>query len=118
MEEKELYIIAIDFDGTLVEDRFPDIGDANEDTINMAKKHQKDGAKLILWTCRCGKELDAAVDFCRNKGIVFDAINRNIPEHRAKYATDSRKVYADEYWDDRAANIYAGVIQDKFCVFI
>lgn len=95
-------VIAIDFDGCLCEDDYPEIGKPNEDVIEQAKRLQRDGACLILWTCRGGKELDAAVEACRNWGLEFDAVNKN-PQFRIDfYGTDCRKVGADEYWDDKA----------------
>ena len=48
------YAIAIDFDGILCQNAYPDIGDPNWDTIHQALKEQSNGAKLILWTCREG----------------------------------------------------------------
>lgn len=96
-------VIAIDFDGCLCEDDYPEIGKPNEDVLEQAKRLQRDGACLILWTCRGGKELDAAVEACRNWGLEFDAVNEN-PQFRIDLydGNDSRKVGADEYWDDRA----------------
>ena len=94
--------IAIDFDGTLCADEYPGIGEPNEAVIAAAKAEQKYGARLILWTCRTGGRLLEAVEWCRAQGLEFDAVNGNLPEHMAKFGGDTRKVYADEYWDDRA----------------
>lgn len=93
-------VIAIDFDGTLCENAWPEIGQEHEDIIEFAKYEQKNGAALILWTCRCGELLDAAVEWCRARGLEFDAVNANIPERVALYGSESRKVSADEYWED------------------
>ena len=60
------------------------------------------GAKLILWTCREGKELEEAVEACRAEGLLFDVVNDNLPEMKAEWGNNPRKVAADEYWDDRA----------------
>lgn len=95
-------IIAIDFDGTLCEDRWPEIGEPKREVILAAKWEQKHGAALILWTCRCGKLLDDAVRWCSRLGLHFDAVNANTPERLAMYGTESRKVSADEYWEDRS----------------
>ena len=94
-------IIAIDFDGTLCLDKWPEIGEPLEITIKVAKKEKEHGAALILWTCRCGDMLEAAVEWCRERGLEFDAINENLPERVAMYGTESRKISADEYWDDK-----------------
>lgn len=95
-------IIAIDFDGTLCEDAWTEIGAAHEGVIAFAKYERQNGAALILWTCRCGELLDAAVAWCRARGLEFDAVNENLPERVALYGTESRKVSADEYWEDKA----------------
>ena len=101
------YIIAIDFDGTLVEDKFPNIGSINTETWNKAIEAKENGVKLILWTCRNNEVLDNAVKFCTKNGLEFDAINTNLPEIQALYGGDTRKVFANEYWDDKGIK--------KFC---
>ena len=95
-------IIAVDFDGTLCENKYPEIGEPNADLIKQLLKQQENGDKFILWTCRTGKLLDEALIWCRELGIVFDAINENLPERIEQYGGDCRKVSADEYWDDKA----------------
>lgn len=100
-------IIAVDFDGTLCRGKWPEIGDANEDIIRALISAQKDGAKLILWTCREGADLRAAVMWCMKHGIEFDAINDNLEENKEYFGNNSRKVYATEYWDDKSAIVYA-----------
>ncbi len=98
-EQKMIY--AVDFDGTLCVDRYPEIGPPKLGMIWAVLRLKADGHKLILWTCRCGEQLEAAVKWCRKQGIVFDAVNVNLPEHIALSQNDSRKVYADYYIDDR-----------------
>jgi hypothetical protein len=95
------YIIAIDFDGMLVEDKYPRVGRGNGYVFKRALEAKSNGAKLILWTCRNGVLLDEAVRYCRYLGLEFDAINRNIDEVITMFDSDTRKVYADEYWDDK-----------------
>jgi hypothetical protein len=97
--------IAVDFDGTLCRYAYPGIGAPITETIECLKAEKAAGAKIILWTCRNGMLLDAAVAWCAEKGIVFDAVNGNLPENIAEYGKDTRKVSADEYWDDRAVKI-------------
>jgi hypothetical protein len=102
----KLRIIAVDFDGTLVYDKFPDIGAPRAEIWDKVKKEQLNGSKIILWTCRNGEALKAAVEFCINRGLHFDAINENLDEIKTLYGGDTRKVFADEYWDDKA--LYMG----------
>ena len=72
--------IAIDFDGTLCENNYPDIGEPNWNVIYEAIQEQKHGAGLILWTCREGKLLYDAMEACFDWGLQFDAINDSLPE--------------------------------------
>lgn len=74
-------IYAFDFDGTLCEDKFPDIGPAREHAMKQAKAIKADGNILILWTCRCGERLQEAIDFCKSHGLEFDYVNENVPEN-------------------------------------
>lgn len=107
-DEKELFppIIAVDFDGTLVENKFPEIGDINHHIWNVVKAYQGIGYKIVLWTCRTGGMLKDAVQFCKNHGLAFDAVNQNIPEVQAYYGEDTRKVFANMYLDDRSAALF------------
>lgn len=95
-------IIAVDFDGTLVTDCYPNIGIPKEEIVQGIKEHKEAGNKIILWTCRTGIALTEAIDFCKRKlGIEFDAVNDNLPEIQKEWGQNCRKVYADEYWDDK-----------------
>lgn len=101
-------IIAIDFDGCLVENRWPEIGEPKQDVIDAALREQKEGAALILWTCRTGRHLTEAVTFCHALGLDFDAINDNLPDLVKAYdGSNCRKVVATEYWDDHAVRMPA-----------
>jgi hypothetical protein len=93
-------IIAVDFDGTLVEHRYPEIGKEILFAFETLRELQKQKHLLILWTVRSGKELDEAVDYCKQRGIEFYAINKSYPEEVFTDST-SRKVNADLYIDDR-----------------
>ena len=95
-------IIAVDFDGCLCSDKYPDIGNPNWSVIHELQSRQHNGDKIILWTCRDGIELVNAIVACHEWGLDFDAINSNLPEQIIKYSSDPRKISADEYWDDRA----------------
>ncbi len=79
-------IIAVDFDGTLCENKWPEIGDPYPGVIAFCLGQRMTGSKLILWTCRQGKELQAAIDWCRQFHLTFDAVNENLPEHIAALA--------------------------------
>ena len=95
-------VIAIDFDGTLCENKYPEIGLPRWGVIFKALSEQENGAALILWTCRTGKELNDAVEACAKWGLTFDAVNKNLPSWVDTWNNDPRKVGATEYWDDRA----------------
>lgn len=98
-------IIAVDFDGTLCENKWPEIGRPNEELIHYLLDQKKKSAKLILWTCRVGKLLEAAVQWSSEQGLFFDAVNENLPETLKWQGGDSRKIFAHEYIDDRAKRI-------------
>ncbi|MEX0987749.1 MAG: hypothetical protein WD052_09755 [Bacteroidales bacterium] len=93
--------IAVDFDGTIVEHKYPAIGKPILFAFDTLKKLQEQRHQLILWTYRSGKELDEAVAFCLKNGIEFYAINKNYPEEVFDEKTVSRKIQADFYIDDR-----------------
>jgi len=97
-------IIAVDFDGTLCGNAWPDIGPPRKGVLEYVKCRKRCGAKVILWTNRVGDRLDAAVAWCREQGITFDAVNENLPEIVEKFGGDCRKVFADEYIDDKAVS--------------
>ena len=98
-------IIAVDFDGTLCENKWPKIGAANEPLIEYLIEQQKAGNKVVLWTCRTGDLLDRAVRWCSIHDLYFDAVNANIPEVYLKMNGDSRKIFAHEYIDDHAVTL-------------
>ena len=92
-------IVAVDFDGTLsLDSQYPDIGRFNTSLYEALMKLRSIGWSIVLWTCREGKELKEAVEWCKMNGLEFDAINEN-PSH---VPFKSRKVVADMYIDDRA----------------
>ena len=104
MESK---IIAIDFDGTIVEDKYPAIGKPMMFAFETMKKMQEDGHRLILWTYRQGEKLEEAVEFCRKNGIEFYAVNKNFVEE--DYTPNvPRKLKADIFIDDRNIGGFIG----------
>lgn len=94
-------IIAVDFDGTLCENKWPEIGKPNTELIAYLKERQEAGDKLILWTCRVGEALKNAIDWSAAQGLIFDTINENLPEVIDEFGCNTRKVFANEYIDDR-----------------
>ena len=100
-------IIAVDFDGTIVEDAFPKVGEPMIFAFDTLKRLQSEGHRLILWTYRSGKRLDEAVAFCKENDIEFYAVNKNFPEEEydEKY---SRKIHADLFIDDRNVGGFLG----------
>lgn len=93
--------IAVDFDGTIVEHKYPEIGKEVMFALKTLRALQEQGHLLILWTYRSGKELDDAVEYCRRNGIVFYAVNASYPEEEFDEDYDSRKIDADIFIDDR-----------------
>lgn len=105
--DKSTLRIAVDFDGTIVEHRYPDIGEIIPGAFEVLRELQEKGHKLILWTVRDGIDLQAAVDFCLDHGIMFYAVNESYPnEEFNKYI--SRKVDADIFIDDRNVGGFLG----------
>ncbi len=103
--------IAVDFDGTICENRFPDIGEPKFLVIEYLKWQAAHGAKIILHTCRENGArralLDEAIAFCGEYGVPIHAVNNN-PDNPyiEQFGTygEVRKVSADLYIDDRAVN--------------
>ena len=100
-------IIAVDFDGTIVEDKYPKIGAPQIFAFDTMKKLQEQGHRLILWTVRRGRALDEAVAFCEKNGIEFYAVNKNYPEEVLDDRTP-RKISADIFIDDRNVGGFIG----------
>ena len=103
--------VAVDFDGTICADAFPEVGAPNRAVIDYVKRLAADGSKIILYTSRengTRKLLDEAVAFCKEQGIPLYAVNENPGNPNAAKIglkpSDGRKVYADLYIDDKAIN--------------
>ncbi len=93
-------IIAVDFDGTIVEHRFPEIGKELPFATQTLRQLINDGHRLVLWTNRQGQELDDAIAWCRERGVEFYAINKCYPEENINY-DEPRKIKVDIFIDDR-----------------
>lgn len=107
MNFNDKLIIAVDFDGTIVEDNYPKIGRPKLFAFETLKRLQKDGHRLILWTYRCDLRLEEAVNFCKENGLTFYAVNKSFPEEQFDYSK-SRKIYADLFIDDRNIGGFIG----------
>lgn len=99
-QSEERRKIAVDFDGTIVENEYPQIGREKPFALRTLRALQEHGFTLILWTCRAGSELEAAVEFCRKGGVEFYAVNENF-EGELYQGPCPRKIDADIYIDDR-----------------
>ena len=94
--------IAVDFDGTIVEHAYPEIGRERPFATETLRMLIADHHKLILWSCREGELLKAAVDWCRERGIEFYAVNKDYPEEKVEFNNHfSRKLKVDLFIDDR-----------------
>lgn len=98
-------IYAVDFDGTLCRNAWPEIGEPNFELIRFLKQAKANGAELILWTMREGETLNQAVEWCSQHGLEFDVVNDNLEQLKAAYCNNPRKVYADYYIDDHNMSV-------------
>lgn len=115
----EKIIVAVDFDGTLCDNNYPKAGKEHWRLIHALQELRIEGKiDLILWTCRNGKDLDFAVDWCKERGLIFDAVNENLPRIIKKYGGDNRKVSADIYIDDSAASYDQLMRDSNFEIYI
>lgn len=102
MKKNNRKIIGVDFDGTLAHTKgiYPNIGEPITEIIDYILSEQKKGAYLVLITMRENEELDMAVEWCNNYGIVFDAVNDNLPHMKKFFNNNPRKIFCNEYLDD------------------
>lgn len=102
MENKKR-VIAVDLDGCLWEEDFPNIGAINWHVVNTVKMWKEQGHKIVIWTCRSDeKSIKEAKDKLDELGIKYDKFNENVPN---QYGGDPRKAYCSMYLDDRAVNV-------------
>ncbi len=111
-QKSQPYIIAVDFDGTLCQNQWPEIGPENREILHAAILLRKLGVLMILWTCREGEDLQKALEWCEQRGLSFDAVNDNCTCIMEQFDCNTRKVHADEYWDDRAVSISFAQTED------
>lgn len=104
--------IAVDFDGTIVSHAYPKIGKEIRGAISTLKKMQADGHRLILWSVREGGRLEEAVEYCRERGLEFFAVNENYAGECVMMGATGRKacrkINADLYVDDRNVGGFPG----------
>ena len=93
--------IAVDFDGTIVEHKYPSIGKEIPFAVMTLKKLQKEGHQLILWSVREGELLDEAVEWCKERGLEFYSVNRDHPGEGMEPTDGARKLCVDMFIDDR-----------------
>ena len=96
--------VAIDFDGVIVQNAFPGIGSKIPGVVEFIRRNRKKYV-WILWTCRTGERLKEALEFLKGEGITFDYVNENTKDNIARFGTDSRKIYADYYIDDKNSTL-------------
>ncbi|MFV0305335.1 MAG: BT0820 family HAD-type phosphatase [Moheibacter sp.] len=102
------YLIAVDFDGTIVKDAYPKIGKPMLFAFESLKELQIQGHRLVLWTYRHGKALEEAVEFCHENGIEFYAVNSSFEGEIFEIEKQSRKIHADLFIDDRNLGGFPG----------
>ena len=91
MESKTAHkIIAVDFDGCLVVNKWPEVGAPIEKNISKLKAEQSEGAKVILWTNRVGKPLEDALAFCIEQDFLLVAVYVYLPEFVEAFGGDCR----------------------------
>ena len=96
-------IIGVDFDGTLAVTKgsYPRIQQPIPEILEYVIEEKQQGAEVILVTMREGKELEDAVEWCRKQGLEFDAVNDNLPYMQEYFGSNPRKIFCNEYIDDR-----------------
>lgn len=94
-------IISIDYDDTIVYADYPNIGAIKPHAREVINNLYNQGHTIIIWTCRSGEHETMAADYLRSLGVKFHHINENHPDNIAQYDSDSRKIFADIYIDDK-----------------
>lgn len=107
-------IIAVDFDGTIVEHRYPRIGEEIPFAVDTLKLLQQEKHRLILWSVREGALLDEAVEWCKARGLEFYAVNKDYPEEQKGHQGFSRKLKAAIYLFIRKAAIFFSFLMAFF----
>jgi hypothetical protein len=101
-------VIAIDFDGTIAVDDYPNVGPEISGAIDSIKEIQSLGVDTVLWTCRGGVPLDNALSWLSERGVEFEFVNENTTTELDFWGTNPRKIAADIYIDDRVVGGFVG----------
>lgn len=104
--ETQKKVVAVDFDGTIAKTEYPRIISPIYETIALLNKLKEKGATIILWTCREGKELKEAVEWCKLNNVPIDLVNENDKSRIDFWGNNSRKISADLYIDDKAFGMW------------
>lgn len=114
MKKNPYRIIGVDFDGTLAvtAGTYPEIQKPIQEIIDYILEEQRKGAYLILVTMREGDVLDQAVEWCKKRGVEFDAVNDNLPHMKDYFNNNPRKIYCTEYIDDRNIGGIEHILQE------
>jgi hypothetical protein len=117
------FVLAIDFDGTIATESFPEVGSLRKDAAPVIRRFYEEGHYIIINTCRSGKYQGMAEDFLKEHSIPYHYVNCNLPEIIKEYSSDCRKISADYYIDDKCLiglppweEIYT-LISNKPCYF-
>lgn len=94
-------IIAVDFDGTIVENAYPEIGEPMKGAREALQYFREEGHTIIINSCRAGIYADNMRRWLKSRMFHFDFINENDPKRTAQYGGDTRKISADIYIDDK-----------------
>lgn len=94
-------IIAIDFDGTIVYNEYPNIGTLKPHAKEIINTLYERGHKILIWTCRTRLLEHQAIEFLKEEGIKFHYCNNQLPEVISEYGNDVRKLSYDVLIDDR-----------------
>ncbi len=93
-KEHKSIVVAFDFDDTVYD--YHKKGRLYNDVINLLTELKEIGCYLICWTGNTDYEF--VEGYLNNNNIPFDSINEPPPF----YKSQSRKIYANAYLDDRA----------------
>lgn len=102
---RDNFVVAIDFDGTIVEDAWPGIGKIRQEVVDFIHELKAQGHIVIIWTCREQEYRDHAIQFLKDNNIPYDYFNENPQDWIDAFNNDSRKIGATFFLDDRAWNI-------------
>lgn len=101
-------VIAIDFDGTIAVDDYPQVGPEISGAIEALNEIRSLGVDMVLWTCRSGQPLENAKLWLKDRGFEFEFVNENTTAELEFWGTNPRKVAADIYVDDRIIGGFPG----------